>query len=92
MSEPIIIEIVALFWLTAWVGATTLDHIARDIREGRFPQKSESMSAWDDRFTGSAKEIEAHTIERCAQVAEQYMGTYSASDIAAAIRKLKDES
>jgi hypothetical protein len=25
------------------------------------------MGPWDDRYSGSAKEIEAHTIERCAQ-------------------------
>ena len=78
-----------------------MEHIARDIREGRFPQKSEAqvgepsaeaIAARDRAIVNLRKELRA-AIERCAQVAEQFPNRTSSADrfaIAAAIRKLKE--
>jgi hypothetical protein len=52
------------------------------------------MGAWDDRFSGSAKEIEAHTIDRCAQeleAAHAECSTLSLLHGAARLRALKDK-
>jgi hypothetical protein len=55
---------------------TQLEDIARAalIAAAQAGEPTDVMGAWDERYSGSAKEIEAHTIERCA----------------AAILKLKD--
>jgi hypothetical protein len=87
---------------TAGVGETTLDHIARDIRSGIFPKRSEPLSAAG---VGDATAVHtelmmqavAATIERCAQAIREWTRRRFKEEIEAAesiislISDLKDK-